>query len=364
MEEENPKADFAGENDEGELDATLHDIRLLYRVPFGEPLRVKEDLYLVRVPLPGNSLISVNSYFILDGDETTIVDVGFNHPDCERALDDALKALGRSWDGVRIVVTHSHPDHAGNLDRIYFAGMPVLANIPSFQEVSDMTNAYARVFMPVLWRLATPEEQGQLIQATQDGALPLPAELQSVRARPDITFLEEGDELRAGKRTFQVLETPGHDPWHICLYEPDEKFMIVGDHALERITPSISTWLIDRDPLAQFQESLRKLYRCDVDLVLPAHGALYNDLHGRVTQLLAHHEGRLQEIYELVAQGHEDLTSVSSHAKWRYGDWPSWALDQKLMSMGETLAHLVRLANDGKIKLEDRGDGDFHFELA
>ncbi|MEI3231100.1 MAG: MBL fold metallo-hydrolase [Gordonibacter pamelaeae] len=82
------------------------------------------DLYLVRVPLPHNPLRALNSYLILSKDRTTIVDVGFNHPACEEALDQALAALGRTWDGVEIVLTHSHPDHTGNLDRIYRDGMP------------------------------------------------------------------------------------------------------------------------------------------------------------------------------------------------------------------------------------------------
>ncbi|WP_278799678.1 MBL fold metallo-hydrolase, partial [Adlercreutzia caecimuris] len=86
---------------------------------FGEPLPVLDNLYLVRVPLPDNPLKVINSYFILDDDgTTTIVDVGFNHPDSEVALNRALASLGRSWDKVQIVLTHSHPDHTGNLDRI------------------------------------------------------------------------------------------------------------------------------------------------------------------------------------------------------------------------------------------------------
>ena len=92
---------------------------------FGKPVLIYPNLYLVRVPLPHNPLHALNSYFILDDDgTTTIVDVGFNHPDCEQALSDALAALGRSWDKVQVVLTHSHPDHTGNLDRIWREGMP------------------------------------------------------------------------------------------------------------------------------------------------------------------------------------------------------------------------------------------------
>ena len=44
-------------------------------------------LYRVRVPLPHNPLQALNSYIVLGDETTTIIDVGFNHPACEKALD-------------------------------------------------------------------------------------------------------------------------------------------------------------------------------------------------------------------------------------------------------------------------------------
>ena len=73
-------------------------------------------IYRVPVPLPDNPLEFLNSYFVLSEDKTTIIDVGFDHPDCEAALENALHALGRDWESVEIVLTHSHPDHTSNLD--------------------------------------------------------------------------------------------------------------------------------------------------------------------------------------------------------------------------------------------------------
>ena len=55
----------------------------------------------------------------------------------------------------------------------------------------------------------------------------------------------------------------------------------------------------------------------------------------RVDFLIGHHRKRLEEIYELVAGGHDDIVQISQHATWRYPDWTSWPLDQKYFSMGE-----------------------------
>lgn len=319
-------------------------------IPFGEPVLLLPHLYLVRVPLPYNPLKAINSYFLLDDDgTTTIVDVGFNHPDSEKALDDALTALGRSWDKVQIVLTHSHPDHTGNLDRIWRPGMPVFANAHSFQEVKNLMAMEENVYGPLLLQAATLEQQSEMVFKDGKPKLHVSAELLPLETYPVMTYLSEGDLFEAGGYRFQVIETPGHDAWHICLYEPEGKFMIVGDHVLERITPSVSSWFPAYNALEEFLDSLAKVGEYEAKLVLPAHGKPFAGLQERVAFLIQHHRDRLEEIYQLVASGHDDIVSISQNATWRYPDWQSWPLDQKYFSMGETLAHLIYLVREGRI---------------
>ncbi len=328
---------------------------------FGEPVALCPNLYLVRVPLPHNPLRALNSYIVLDEERTTVIDVGFNHPACEQALDDALRALGRSWDSVQVVLTHSHPDHTGNLDRIYREGMPVFANLHSFQEVENLLAMEERVFGPLLLQAATPGQDGITFEKGRP-RLHVSAELLPLKCKPTVTYLREGDTFRAGDFLFEVVETPGHDPWHICLYEPNRKLMIMGDHVLERITPSVSSWFPAHNALEEFLASLDKMRAYDVDLALPAHGAPFGNLHERVEYLIGHHKDRLEEIYKLVAAGHASVVDISSNATWRYQNWRDWPLDQKFFSMGETMAHLVYLVCEGRIKQTICAD-EYRFEL-
>lgn len=318
-------------------------------------------VFKVKVPLPDNPLKVINSYFLLGENTTTIVDVGFNHPACEAALDVALEKLGRSWDSVEVLLTHSHPDHTGNLDRIYRDGMHVYGHLHSFQEVQNLQDMEAKIFEPLIRQAARPQDEGLSFEKGVP-RLKLHAELLPLKYRPDVIYIEEGDTFEAAGYTFSVIETPGHDKWHICLYEPTTKTMIIGDHVLEYITPAVSSWFTTYNALEEFMASLGKIYRYDVDLVLPAHGDTFTDLQSRVLYLKDHHQKRLEEIYGLVAEGYDNIVSISQHAKWKYADWCLWPLDQKYFSMAETMAHLIYLVCAGKIRQTICGD-DYRFVM-
>ncbi len=42
-------------------------------------------------------------------------------------------------------------------------------------------------------------------------------------------FIEEGEKISLGPSSLDILFCPGHAPDHLVLYDPQEKFMIVGD---------------------------------------------------------------------------------------------------------------------------------------
>lgn len=41
--------------------------------------------------------------------------------------------------------------------------------------------------------------------------------------------LQDKKEVRFGDTAMEIIETPGHTPGHICLYNKDEKLLITGD---------------------------------------------------------------------------------------------------------------------------------------
>lgn len=72
--------------------------------------KILEDIYLVRVPLPGSPLKYTNSY-IITGENPLIVDTGFNTKESYTVLNNAIEELGIKR--KTFFVTHIHADHIG-----------------------------------------------------------------------------------------------------------------------------------------------------------------------------------------------------------------------------------------------------------
>src|SRR5207237_9390065 len=93
--------------------------------------------------------------------------------------------------------------------------------------------------------------------------------------------------------------TPGHTDYHAVLVDEPERILFSGDHVLPRITSNVGLYPYSRDnPLGDFLDALRAVRTLPVTRVLPAHGDPFDDLPGRVDQILAHHEDRLRATLE------------------------------------------------------------------
>ena len=288
---------------------------------------IAPGIFLIKVPLPENPLKQLNSYLILDEDRPALVDVGFD-----------------------VLATHSHPDHVGNLDRIWRPSMRVYAHMHSFEEPRIMNKLQSSTFLPIVDAVtlcAESQRQPSRVFST---------DLSAVKGDYPVTYLKDGDIFRRGNYRFQVIETPGHHMTHICLYDEASKIMLTGDHVLERITPNISSFMLETDELGDFLASLRKVRDYDVKLALPGHGEPFSGLARRVDELIAHHEARLTEMEDLVRAGHHDIIDITSNASWKYPNWESWAMEQKFFSLGETLAHLVHDVHCGTIRMIIEGE--------
>ena len=129
---------------------------------------------------------------------------------------------------------------------------------------------------------------------------------------------------------------------------------MAGDHILDEITPNITLWSYDRDPLKEYLSSLDKVSKYDVELVLPGHRSLLGDPEKRIRELKKHHEMRAEEVVAILAEGPQNAFQVAAKMSWdiTYASWDLFPMTQKWFATGEAIAHLKYLEEQGLIQRE------------
>jgi len=185
-----------------------------------------------------------------------------------------------------------------------------------------------------------PEEEAEVLSNSQRALSDI------VKPAVAAVQLEGAETLEVGRRRLRVEWTPGHSPGHICLYDEGDKLLVAGDHMLPELSPNIGLHPQSTpDPLHEYLDGLQRLAGYEPRLILPAHGRPFTDASNRVTELLAHHKRRLDQIASIVSRGERNAWSVALEL-WGPRD-NSW---EKRAALQEGLAHLQALAVEGRIK--------------
>jgi glyoxylase-like metal-dependent hydrolase (beta-lactamase superfamily II) len=303
--------------------------------------------FKIITPLPNSPLKYLNSYIVKGPARFLIIDTGLNRPEC---LDQFLKAaseLKLDLDKADFFITHMHADHVGLLgdlvrptSTVYFNGPEIRYFDPAEKEKSH------RIRDAFFVANGYPEKEYRLALANNQGML------YGLKSKIDFTPLKEGSLLEVGDYCFRCIETPGHSPGHMCLYEPAKKVLVSGDHILNDITPHIAWWPEMENSLAQYLESLDKVDVLETNLVLPGHRVINKDHHARIKEIKQHHQKRLNEVILTLEDGEKTAFQIASKLSWdiKYDDWDDFPISQKYFAVGETIAHIKHLEFNGSIK--------------
>jgi len=274
------------------------------------------------------------------------------------ALVSGLNECGVDLNHADFLITHMHADHSGL--------------------VSTLAREGARIYFgqadAEIIRSSTPERWEKMIDSARKCGFPAEELEKAVGSHPgrryspdtslNFCVLRDGDMTSIGDYSFRCIETPGHTPGHICLYEPGKKVFICGDHILFDITPNITLSFEDRNPLKEYLTSLDKVYDLDVELVLPGHRSIFRNQKERIRELKQHHQARLTEVISILGKGEQNAFQVASQMTWDIG-YNSWGLfppAQKLFAFGEAMAHLKYLEEEGQVAWEIEDERIMFFE--
>jgi glyoxylase-like metal-dependent hydrolase (beta-lactamase superfamily II) len=313
---------------------------------------IASGFYRVEIPLPETTLKSVNSYVIKDRARNLIIDTGMYNDECLNSMQSALKKLDVNLEKTDFFITHCHGDHIGLVSRLTHAGSIVYVNRLDAQIISKIkTGVMLSEIATFLHMSGFPEKDPEKILPRHTGK-----EFKARDALP-FRFVKESDTIERGGYGFVCVETPGHSKGHVCLYEPDKKFLVAGDHLLKDITPGIQGRVDGENPLKEYLYSLDKVYALNVDLVLPGHRSPFGNCKSRIKEIKDHHQQRNREVLDILRTGDKSIYEVASQMTWNVDcdSWDSFPVVQSFFATGEAFAHLRYLEDAGEIKREMEG---------
>ena len=303
----------------------------------------------IELPLPIPALRTVNVYLVEGDRDWSLVDCGLHTPEAEATLLAALaNARISAADVTRTFVTHLHPDHFGMAGTLERAGSSIVMHRPEAELARAVWAADHHLVDATYDWFALQGMPTDVDEAMRQAWIALGRQVDQVER---IAVVDDGATFELGGRDARVVWTPGHTDFHAVLHDSGTGVLFAGDHVLPRITSNIGLYPFSRDdPLGDFLLALRNVRALPVTRVLPAHGDPFEDLPGRVDELLEHHRVRLETLVELLHDGARDAYGLACRL------FPKLrSPHEERFALAETLAHLRHLERTERaVALEDR----------
>jgi glyoxylase-like metal-dependent hydrolase (beta-lactamase superfamily II) len=266
--------------------------------------RVQPGIWRLKLPCPWPGVPHGNAWAVQRGAGLVLFDTGVGGPGRLRMLDIALAQSGFGVEDIELVVcTHAHSDHYGLAASICEQTGCELWMHPKWEHIrlqaDDPEAALER-------RLEVGRMSGVPLAALdryrQERTDKSEDEIDGIRA-PD-RELVPGVEVETDIGAWQVYETPGHAPSHVCLLQPERRLMISGDHLLGR-TALFFDYGHTPDPLGEYLHSLEVIEPLEVDLCLPGHGKPFRDPAAKIVDARRQAEALLDKVRAGLADGAE-----------------------------------------------------------
>lgn len=268
------------------------------QTPRGE--RILPGLWRLRLPLPWSGIPHCNAWVLnaADGDGHVLVDCGLHGERSFLQLEEALSQIGKRIEDTRLLVcTHAHVDHYGQAKSVVDAAGCELWMHPNHEHLTSTLSDPERLLEQ---RIAIGRESGvpeELLQHYRDAGASLREGVAGL-VEPD-RDLVEGVTVDSEVGQWSVLETPGHAPSHVVLFQADRRLLLGGDHVLGRVALYYDYGWSD-DPVADYLSSLDRTIALDARLCLPGHGKSFTDVAGHIESHREAALGRLDRVEDVV----------------------------------------------------------------
>jgi glyoxylase-like metal-dependent hydrolase (beta-lactamase superfamily II) len=264
----------------------------------GRGEKLLPGIWRLRLPLPWPGVPHCNAWAVAAGDGVVLFDTGMHEPGSMANLERALDMVGLRVEHVRLIVcTHAHSDHYGQAATIVDRAGCDLWMHPDHRH---MTAAFDDPDAAVERRLEVARSAGVPEEPLREWARARRGQSHGIAG-----LVEPARELLPGVTVatdlgaWQVVITPGHAPSHVCLWQPERRLLISGDHLLGRVSLYYD-YGYTPDPAGEFLTSLDRVEALDARLCLAGHGRTFTDVQGHIAANRALVAQRLTALEELL----------------------------------------------------------------
>lgn len=248
------------------------------------------DVYVIDTKMMGFD--QYNAAYLVKGKEIILVDTGM--PDQLKALVDGIKSHGFSPSDIsKIFITHSHPDHIGNV-------APLLKENPNtkvYIHPLGLENLTDPSIAQDLRRKVYPPE----MYSRFEGMDPVP---------PDrIEFFDDGDifDLGDGEK-LSIIFSPGHQPDGVVILEEKNKGLFINDLVGVCLIDANAHYALNpiRSDPKQTMESLKKLLDIPISYLYMGHYGISDKPKQIITRAIEIIQALLQIGEDCLKQGNPD----------------------------------------------------------
>jgi glyoxylase-like metal-dependent hydrolase (beta-lactamase superfamily II) len=318
----------------------------------GRGERVLPGVWRLRLPLPFPGVPHCNAWAVASGAGIVLFDCGMHEPGSLAHLELAMGQVNLRLEHVRLlVITHAHVDHYGQAATIVERSGCEVWMHPNHEHATRAAQdpeAVLQQRIEIARSAGVPAEPlAEWESARREGPSGVAAPVEPTRP------LLPGVEVRSDLGAWLVIETPGHAPSHVCLFQPERRLLISGDHLLGRISLYYD-YGYSPDPVGEFLGSLDAVEAFGARLALPGHGRTFADVDAHIEGTRALVRERLDALLGILrARG--PLTAFEAvpavHGAEATAATASWWVQ-------ETLCYLTHLEATGRAARErDEADG-------
>ncbi|MDB2534889.1 MBL fold metallo-hydrolase [Gammaproteobacteria bacterium] len=250
-------------------------------------------------PNPGVFTGGGTNTYLVGREDLTLIDPG---PNIKEHIDEIIRVGENKI--KRILVTHTHTDHSP-------AALPIskVLDVPMYGRLIDGESSW---------------EDETFI--------------------PDV-ILNDADIIKTDEYTLEVIHTPGHASNHLCFLIKELNCLITGDHIMEGSTVVIGP---PDGNMADYLESLNKLFKYKIDCLAPGHGNFMYEPKKVIESIIRHRLSREAKVLRRLEDvGDIDLESLTAIV---YDDVPEQLHPIAKFSLE---AHLLKLLKEGVIKKDN-----------